>query len=115
RAGRVAAPGGGRHDGRVPSGVRTLRRVPASAELVALGRRHGLDAVGVTAAEPFATTRRHLERRRAAGLHGGMQHTYRRPERSADPTRALPDTRALVLPAPTYRRTPPRQADATGN
>jgi len=63
----------------VPSGVRTLRRVPASAELVALGRRHGLDAVGVTAAEPFATTRRHLERRRAAGPHGGRPFTYRRP------------------------------------
>ncbi|MFO7280903.1 MAG: tRNA epoxyqueuosine(34) reductase QueG [Thermoanaerobacterales bacterium] len=89
--------------------------MPASAELVALGRRHGLDAVGVTAAEPFATTRRHLERRRAAGLHGGMQFTYRRPERSADPTRALPDARALVVAARSYRRTPPPEVDAPGD
>lgn len=96
----------------MPSAARTLRRVPASADLVALGRSHGLDAVGVTAAEPFATTRRHLERRRSAGLHGGMQFTYRRPERSADPTRALPDARALVVAARSYRRMPP-PADPT--
>jgi epoxyqueuosine reductase len=71
---------------------------------VALGQRHGLDAAGVAAAEPFATTRRHLEQRRAGGLHGGMSFTYRRPERSCDPCAALPGARSLVVGARGYRR-----------
>jgi epoxyqueuosine reductase QueG len=45
------------------------------AELKALGRDAGLDAVGITLAEPFLGTRRHLHERRAAGLHGGMSFT----------------------------------------
>jgi epoxyqueuosine reductase len=72
--------------------------------VVALGRRHGLDAVGVAPAVDFATTRRHLERRKAAGLHAGMRFTYLRPERSCDPSRALPGARALVVAARGYRR-----------
>ena len=71
---------------------------------MAVGRAHGLDAVGVAPARPFATTRRHLERRRAAGLHAGMAFTYRRPERSSDPGQALPDARAIVVGARSYRR-----------
>jgi epoxyqueuosine reductase len=73
-------------------------------DLVAAGRAAGLDAVGVTAAEPFETTRRHLHDRKAVGLHGGMRFTYRRPDRSADPTRALPGARSLVVGARSYRR-----------
>ncbi len=73
-------------------------------DLVAAGRAAGLDAVGVTAAAPFATTRRHLVDRKAAGLHGGMRFTYLHPDRSTDPTRALPDARALVVGARSYRR-----------
>lgn len=88
----------------MPTAVHPPRRVPAPADLVALGREHGLDAVGVAAAAPFATTRRHLEQRRAAGLDGGMQFTYRRPERSSDPTAALPGARSLVVAARSYRR-----------
>jgi epoxyqueuosine reductase len=73
-------------------------------DLVAAGRAAGLDAVGVTTAAPFATTRRHLADRKAAGLHGGMRFTYLHPDRSTDPTRALPDARALVVGARSYRR-----------
>jgi epoxyqueuosine reductase len=94
----------------VPTATRSARRVPDVADLVALGRDQGLDAVGVAQAEPFATTRRHLERRKAAGLHGGMAFTYRRPERSSDPGAALPGARALVVGARSYRRS----ASATG-
>ena len=54
-------------------------------ELIAAGREAGLDAVGVAPAEPFAATRRHLEERKAAGLHAGMAFTYRNPARSTDP------------------------------
>jgi epoxyqueuosine reductase len=84
--------------------VRPPRRIPRVADLVAVGRAHGLDAVGVAPSRPFATTRRHLERRRAAGMHAGMAFTYRRPERSSDPGRALPGARAIVVGARTYRR-----------
>lgn len=82
------------------------RQVPGVAELVALGRASGLDAVGVTPAEPFTSTRRDLEQRKARGLHGGMAFTYRSPERSSDPRRALPDARSLVVGARSYLRNP---------
>lgn len=73
--------------------------------LVALGRDAGLDAVGIAPATPFVETRGHLEHRKAEGLHGGMQFTYRCPERSTDPEVALPGARALVVGAMSYRRT----------
>jgi epoxyqueuosine reductase len=96
----------GRHDDAVPIAVRSDRRVPAAADLVALGRAHGLDAVGVATAERFATAERQLERRKAGGLHGGMAFTYRAPARSCDPAAALPGARALVVGARSYRREP---------
>src|SRR5262245_15668257 len=91
----------------MPTAVRPIRSVPAAAELAALGREQGLDAVGVAPAAAFATTRRHLERRRAGGLHGGMAFTYRAPTRSCDPAAALPGARALVVAALGYRRVAP--------
>lgn len=87
----------------MPAAARS-RRVPEGAELAAIGRGAGLDAVGFTAARPFATTLAHLERRRAGGLSGGMAFTYRRPERSTDPRRALPGARSLVVGARSYHR-----------
>lgn len=76
-------------------------------ELRAIGREAGLDAVGVAGAEPFDDTRRVLEERRAAGLHGGMQFTYRKPARSTDPSATLPGARSLVVGALGYRRAAP--------
>ena len=79
------------------------------ADLLALGRSVGLDAVGVTGAEPFPEVRSELERRRAEGLHGGMQFTFRNPARSTDPRRILEGARSILVGA---RRTPaPRLAD----
>jgi epoxyqueuosine reductase len=104
---------GARHDGRVPTVGRPIRRVPDVADLVALGHAHALDAVGIAPAAPFATTRRHLERRRAAGMHGGMAFTYRRPERSTDPGAALPGARAIVVGARGYRRSTPPSSTPT--
>jgi epoxyqueuosine reductase len=77
---------------------------PTISMLRAAGTAAGLDALGVAPAEPFLGTRAHLEERKAAGLHGGMQFTYRRPERSTDPARALAGARCLVVGA---RRYPP--------
>jgi epoxyqueuosine reductase len=73
-------------------------------ELVDIGRVHGLTAVGIARAEPFEETRRDLHERKAAGLHGGMRFTYRQPDRSADPTQALPGARSLVVGALGYLR-----------
>ena len=68
-------------------------------DVLALGRSVGLDAVGVTGAEPFPEVRAELERRRAEGLHGGMQFTFRNPARSTDPRRILESARSLVVGA----------------
>ncbi len=76
-------------------------------ELRAAGTAAGLEVVGVAPAEPFSGTRQHLESRKAAGLHGGMQFTYRRPERSTDPSLTLPAVAALVVGARSYRRPDP--------
>jgi epoxyqueuosine reductase len=99
----------------VPEGVQVARadaEVPSTDQLISVGRAAGLDAVGVAPAAPFATTRRHLARRKVAGLHGGMAFTYRRPDRSTDATHALPGARALVVGARSYRRSPPAQSEA---
>ncbi|MCU0270837.1 MAG: tRNA epoxyqueuosine(34) reductase QueG [Acidimicrobiales bacterium] len=84
----------------------------AATEVCGVGRRSGLDAVGIASAEPFESTRVVLEERRAAGLHGGMQFTYRNPARSTDPSRSLPGARALVVGARAYdARFPAAPAD----
>ena len=66
------------------------------------GLTAGLDAVGVAAVEPFSSTRRDLEERKAAGLHGGMAFTYRNPERSTSPDRIVTGGRSLVVGARSY-------------
>ena len=76
-------------------------------EVCRAGRQAGLAAVGVAPAAPFTTTRRHLEERKRAGLHGGMHFTYGNPVRSTDPGRILPGARALVVGAYDYRRRAP--------
>lgn len=73
-----------------------------AAELTELAAAHGLDAVGFAGADPFEDTRRHLEARRAAGLHGGMHFTYGRPDRSCDPAATVPGARSLVVAAKAY-------------
>jgi epoxyqueuosine reductase len=80
-------------------------------QLVAIGRGQGLAAVGITDAAVFSDTRQVLFDRKAAGLDGGMQFTYRNPERSTDPTRLLPGARSLVVGAWGYRRAEPPPTD----
>ena len=75
-----------------------------AAHLTRVGEAAGLDAVGVAPADPFDETRRALDDRRAGGLHGGMQFTYRNPSRSTDPGQALEGARALVVGARSYGR-----------
>jgi epoxyqueuosine reductase len=73
-------------------------------ELVRLGHDSGLAAVGIAEVEVFEDTRATLVARKRRGLDGGMQFTYRNPERSTDPHRILPGARSLVVGAWSYRR-----------
>ena len=89
---------------RPPSAV---ARAVTADELRAWGRSAGLDAVGISGAEPLVDARRALEDRRAAGLHGGMQFTYRNPVRSTDPSATLAGARTLVVGARRYAEVGP--------
>ena len=73
-------------------------------EICEVGRAAGLDRVGVASAEPFVDARVVLDQRKAAGLAGSMQFTYRNPGRSTDPDRALAGVAALVVGARRYDR-----------
>lgn len=92
--------------------------VPALREEIRkLARRTGVEEVGFAGAQPFGRARQTLIRRREDGHHGGMSFTYRNPDRSTDPARALPGARALVVGARSYRRAdvePPRRGPAWG-
>lgn len=68
----------------------------------------GCAAVGVCGVEPLTESREVIERRRSAGLDGGMQFVFRNPARSTDPRRALPSARSAVVAALPYAREAPR-------
>lgn len=77
------------------------------AELQAIGAAAGIATMGVTTAEPLEPARTVLPIRKAQGLAASMQFTYRNPERSTDPTRALPSATSVVVAAWPYARTAP--------
>lgn len=55
--------------------------------------------MGVAPAEPFTRARRVIEERKAAGLNGSMNFTYKNPARSTDPHAALSGARSIVVGA----------------
>ena len=75
---------------------------PDAASVRAAGLAAGLDVVGITSAEPFVEARTVLIERKSEGLHGGMAFTYRNPERSTDPDRAVAGALSLVAGARSY-------------
>lgn len=70
--------------------------------LVDLARPFGITRVGVAPADVMEATRRELHRRKAAGLHDGMQFTYRNPDRSTDPGRVVRGARSIFVGALPY-------------
>jgi epoxyqueuosine reductase len=70
-----------------------------------LGRSVGIAALGSCSAEPLEPARTVLPLRKAQGLSATMQFTYRNPERSTDPTRALGSAQSIVVAAWPYART----------
>lgn len=76
--------------------------LPTLAELRAVAAGHGIEHVGVAPADVLTRARGALHERKAAGLHGGMSFTYRNPDRSSDPQRALAGARSVVVAARSY-------------
>ncbi len=72
------------------------------AELHELARSFGITHSGVAPAGVLTRARSELHRRRAAGLADTMQFTYRNPERSTDPSRAVAGAAAVFVGALPY-------------
>jgi len=83
-------------------------------QLCELGKSAGLDALGVASAEPFEAAKGILHTRKQQGLSGGMQFTFRNPDRSTTPESTLAEARTLIVGALAYQSaSPPKQATAT--
>jgi epoxyqueuosine reductase len=94
--------------------MRPLAPLPTLGELRSLAGEHGIRHLGVAPATVLDRARRVLVERRAAGLDAGMAFTYRNPDRSTDPQRALPGARSIIVAALSYLadREPARPAGA---
>src|SRR5215472_13464279 len=73
-----------------------------TADVQRLGGELGLDAVGVSRAEPYESTERHIRERRERGLFGALKFTTSRPEVSCHPERVLEGARSVVSAALCY-------------
>ncbi|NQY56829.1 MAG: tRNA epoxyqueuosine(34) reductase QueG [Ilumatobacteraceae bacterium] len=80
----------------MPAALPTIESIRAT--LAAAQIHH----VGVAPADVLADTRAELLRRRDLGLHADMQFTYRNPERSTDPGRAVDGARSVIVAARSY-------------
>ena len=76
--------------------------LPTLAELADVARGHGIEHLGVAPAAVLTRARAAIGHRRAAGLDAGMGFTYRNPERSTDPARAVPGARSILVAARPY-------------
>ena len=74
----------------------------------------GLDAVGVTRAEPYVETERHIRDRRALGLFADMKFTMAQPETSCHPETLLPGARSVVSAALCYYAPEPERPGSAG-
>ena len=78
-------------------------RTPEYADaLIEFARTRGLDRVGITHAGVLERSRVALVDRRDRGLADTMGFTFRDPERSTDPTRAVDGARSIVVAALSY-------------
>ncbi len=90
--------------------------LPSIDEIRAELAEDGITHIGVTTAEVLAEARAALFERRAAGLHADMGFTYRDPERSTDPLRAVVGARSVIVAAKPYltEHEPPEPAGEAG-
>ena len=96
--------------------MRRPEPLPTIADVRSLLADDGITHVGVTSADVLAGARAELFRRREMGLHGEMEFTYRDPERSTDPRRAVEGARSIIVAAKPYLTDddPPRPAAEAG-
>ena len=73
-----------------------------TAEVLRLGERLGLDAVGIARAEAYSETERHIRERRERGLFADMRFTMAQPETSCHPERLLENARTVISAALCY-------------
>jgi epoxyqueuosine reductase len=75
---------------------------PGIDEIREMLSAHGIHHVAVTTADVLREARAAIVERKAAGLHDGMQFTYRNPDRSTDPRRAVEGARSVIVAARPY-------------
>jgi epoxyqueuosine reductase len=96
--------------------VPRVQPLPTFDELADLAREHGIEHLGVAPADVLDRARHALHQRKSAGLHAGMQFTYRNPDRSTDPRRAVEGARSVIVGACPYlaATSPPRPPGPQG-
>lgn len=94
--------------------MRRTDPLPTLDELTEIATDHGIGHLGVAPAAVLDRARAALHDRKAAGLHAGMAFTYRDPDRSTEPRRAVPDARSVLVAARPYLadETPARPSGA---
>jgi epoxyqueuosine reductase len=91
-----------------------MATAPSLDELRAVAAEAGVHHLGCTDAEPLTAARTALEERKARGLNGSMQFTYKNPVRSTDPQATLPGARSILVGARSYHRRRPPAPDGVG-
>jgi epoxyqueuosine reductase len=71
-------------------------------QLVGIAEQHDISHVGVCDAGILQRARAELIRRKEAGLHDGLQFTYKNPQRSTDPQAAVAGARSVLVGARSY-------------
>lgn len=96
--------------------MRRPEPLPTIEEIREQLRESGIDHVGVASADVLGQARAALHERRDAGLHGDMGFTYRNPDRSTDPSRAVEGARSVIVAARAYLTDadPPRPPATAG-
>ncbi|MFK7918280.1 MAG: tRNA epoxyqueuosine(34) reductase QueG [Ilumatobacter sp.] len=89
-------------------------QAPTIEEIGRLLTAYEVHHVGVSSAEVLDETRQIIHERKAAGLNDGMQFTYRNPDRSTDPRRAVPEARSVIVAARSYLSASDPPAPTTG-
>jgi epoxyqueuosine reductase len=83
--------------------------------LAEIAKQHDISHVGVCDADVLERARAELIRRKQAGLHDGLQFTYKNPLRSTDPQRAVAGARSVLVGASSYyAEQPPAPPGAQG-
>ena len=88
--------------------------LPTWAEIVDQARAGGISHCGVAPAAVLERARAALLDRKERGLHAGMEFTYRNPERSTDPRRAVDGARSILVFAKPYLAVDEPERPATG-